>query len=220
MCIHSSTLLRVRRAQKPRIYKHEGDHSSLRSKEEIRGWGSHVQFMEWEFKMKMVNVIGKAQVLGMAWRRPRIVGSINFSSPQAFRPRETSSGIADPGPMDSPVLTQLFRQLFSHRASRCLARRAPAGFLTARHAPIQHRSMATRRMEGETKNESNWVPRQHTYPAEKAEEIDRYPVVTADMLRKRAQRPKRVKMLLRDFIEGGTDTIWLQEAWTDQLTFL
>jgi hypothetical protein len=58
-------------------------------------------------------------------------------------------------------------------------------------------------MGGETKNESNWAPRQHAYPTERAEEIDRYPVVTADMLRSRAQRPKRVKMLLRDFIEDS-----------------
>lgn len=40
------------------------------------------------------------------------------------------------------------------------------------------------------------------FPQERAEEFERYPMVTADMLRSRRERPRRVKMLLRDFIEG------------------
>ncbi|KAF2199648.1 DUF185-domain-containing protein [Delitschia confertaspora ATCC 74209] len=105
--------------------------------------------------------------------------------------------------MDSPVLTQLFRQLFSHRASRCLARKLPTNLLAARHAPIQRRGLASRRMEGETKSESRWVPRQHVYPEGRTEEFERYPMVTSDMLRNRRERPRRVKMLLRDFIEDS-----------------
>jgi hypothetical protein len=94
--------------------------------------------------------------------------------------------------MDSPLATQLFRQLFSHRAARCLAR------------PNQCRAMASRspRLAGETKRESRWTPRQNAFPNERMEEFDRYPMVTADMLKMRRERPRRVKMLLRDFIDG------------------
>lgn len=104
--------------------------------------------------------------------------------------------------MDSPLVTQLFRQLFSHRASQCLARGTrPA--ITAAHAPqIQRRGKATRLGAGETTRESKWTPRKNVFPHERAEEFERYPTITSDMLRSRKERPRRVKMLLRDFIEG------------------
>jgi hypothetical protein len=35
-----------------------------------------------------------------------------------------------------------------------------------------------------------------------SEEYQKYPMVTADQLRGRRERPRRVKMLTRDFIEG------------------
>jgi hypothetical protein len=35
-----------------------------------------------------------------------------------------------------------------------------------------------------------------------SEEYKKYPMVTADQLRGRRERPRRVKMLTRDFIEG------------------
>jgi hypothetical protein len=105
--------------------------------------------------------------------------------------------------MDSPIITQLFRQLFSHRASRCLARGARPALSTAcrGHAHIHRRGMASR-LEGETRRESRWTPRKNAFPNERAEEFDRYPTVTAEMLKTRRERPRRVKMLMRDFIEG------------------
>lgn len=113
--------------------------------------------------------------------------------------------------MDSPAVTRLFRQLFSHRAAQCLAREGrPALAQTARAPQIQHRGKATaaprttlRLGEGETRRESRWQPRRNAFPHEREEEFQRYPLVTSDMLRSRRERPRRVRMLLRDFIEGN-----------------
>jgi hypothetical protein len=58
------------------------------------------------------------------------------------------------------------------------------------------------RLEGETKRESRWTPRQNAFPNERMEEFERYPLVTADMMKLRRERPRRVKMLMREFIEG------------------
>jgi hypothetical protein len=70
--------------------------------------------------------------------------------------------------------------------------------------------VATRRGDvGETTRESRWTPRKHAFPHERTEEFDRYPLVTAEMLKNRRERPKRVKMVLREFIEGKTWSIEL-----------
>jgi hypothetical protein len=112
-------------------------------------------------------------------------------------------GASTQAPMDSPLVTNIFRQLFSHRASQCLARGARPALQAARTPYIQRRGKATRFAEGETKRESRWTPRKNAFPQERTEEFERYPVVTSDMLRSRRERPRRVKMLMRDFIEGA-----------------
>ncbi|EOD49043.1 hypothetical protein GTA08_BOTSDO02554 [Neofusicoccum parvum] len=102
--------------------------------------------------------------------------------------------------MDSPVVTQLFRQLFSHRASQCL--RAPSLSL----ARPQRRGLASGRGDDgsvKTSSESKWQQRTDHFPVERSEEFKRYPMVTADSLRTRKERPRRVKMLMRDFIEDS-----------------
>lgn len=50
--------------------------------------------------------------------------------------------------------------------------------------------------------ESHWQQRTEILPPDKAKEYERYPMVDASALRTRKERPRRVKMLTRDFIEG------------------
>jgi hypothetical protein len=48
----------------------------------------------------------------------------------------------------------------------------------------------------------NWQPRNLLAVPDKQKDFDRYELVTAFDLRTRQMRPRRVKMLMRDFIEG------------------
>jgi hypothetical protein len=93
--------------------------------------------------------------------------------------------------------------------------RSSTGSCIARTPHIQRRGKATRYAEGETKRESRWTPRKNAFPQERTEEFERYPTVTADMLRSRRERPRRVKMLMRDFIEGRKLLIPRVEKLTD-----
>ena len=54
--------------------------------------------------------------------------------------------------------------------------------------------------------------RMEGFPPDKMRDYERYPMVTAGMLRGRKERPKRVKMLARDFIEGDCSSI--EDHWT------
>jgi len=108
--------------------------------------------------------------------------------------------------MDSPLVTQLFRQLFSHRSRQCVARSSIARRTrppVQQHARIQRRGVASKSQPAlDPKRESRWTPRQHTLPNERMEEFAKYPLVTADQLKGRRERPRRVQMLMREFIEG------------------
>ena len=50
--------------------------------------------------------------------------------------------------------------------------------------------------------ESLWQPRIELVSVDKGAEYQRYEAVTANDLRGRVRRPRRVRMLMRDFIEG------------------
>lgn len=52
-------------------------------------------------------------------------------------------------------------------------------------------------------SEKVWQPRSAFLQRDRSAEFERYPMVTAKMLAGRKERPKRVKMLVRDFIDGG-----------------
>jgi len=110
--------------------------------------------------------------------------------------------------MDSPLLTRLFRQLFSHRACQSVRSRSELPFRiqgARRHAQRRCISSTSRKREGAgdaSRNESHWQQRSDLFPLDMSEEYQKYPMVTADQLRGRRERPRRVKMLTRDFIEG------------------
>lgn len=104
--------------------------------------------------------------------------------------------------MDSPIVAQLFRQLFRHRPQGCQGRLNPI-----RHAfntVPRLRSYATRASidRGMKTNESRWQQRTHILPEDRTEEFAQYPYISMNELKQRSERPRRVKMLLRDFIDG------------------
>jgi len=106
--------------------------------------------------------------------------------------------------MDSPIVTRIFRRLFAHETCCSLrtvrSPRVPRPFYAHQCRRI---STTAPRQDGGPRQDSNWQQRLELLPEDKSEEFKRYPMVTADMLRNRKQRPRRVKMLMRDFIEGN-----------------
>lgn len=107
--------------------------------------------------------------------------------------------------MDSPVITQLFRQLFRHRTCQITRSHSTLPFRIDHGRRIQRRGITSGGGDdvgSSTRNESHWQQRTDVFPVDMSEEFGKYPMVTADQLRGRRERPKRVKMLTRDFIEG------------------
>ncbi|EFX00783.1 cog1565 domain containing protein [Grosmannia clavigera kw1407] len=109
--------------------------------------------------------------------------------------------------MDSPVVSRLFRQLFRHldcRPRRNFAFLASSLQLARRHQlhHQQHRPYASAPRRDRS-NESDWQQRTDLFPADMSVEYAEYPMVTAQDLRLRRERPRRVKMLMRDFIEDS-----------------
>lgn len=119
--------------------------------------------------------------------------------------------------MDSPIVAQLFRQLFHHRPHGCQGRLLRHGLSVhhERHQDRRHhgrhqRAYATRasRDRGMQTNESRWQQRTHILPEDRRDEFAQYPYVSARDLKGRTERPRRVKMLLRDFIDGQSLLLW------------
>ena len=112
--------------------------------------------------------------------------------------------------MDSPVLTQLFRQLFSHPACQSSNpivgssyRRVIRGQYL-RLSACQRRSLLTRKTNPKTRDsegESFWTKR-GDYPRDISRQMREFPTITAKDLRNHRERPTQVKMLTREFIDG------------------
>ena len=78
---------------------------------------------------------------------------------------------------------------------------------------LQSRSIATERGgKSLDKNESDWQQRSNAFPADKSDEYMKFPMVTAKDLRGRKARPRKVRMLMRDFIEGWSLALLFQSV--------
>lgn len=111
--------------------------------------------------------------------------------------------------MDSPIVTQLFRQLFRHGHPACQSRRNLTNLASAIHHGRQLRQIRALSSEhrrrgalSTSEKERQWQQRSNVSPVDRTEDLGRYPTVTAKDLRSYKERPRRVKMLMRDFIEG------------------
>lgn len=106
--------------------------------------------------------------------------------------------------MDSPIISRLFRQLFTHRPCQSLLAHSSVPFRIhgARHGRRTQVRCVSGGGDGMSRNDSHWQQRTELFPMDMSAEYDKYPMVTADQLRGRRERPRRVKMLMRDFIEG------------------
>lgn len=107
-------------------------------------------------------------------------------------------------------MAQLFRQLFHHRPPGCkgvrnitqlrngLRTTTIVGHSQSRFYATKHRSSD----RGMKKNESRWQQRTSILPQDRSAEFAEYPYISIDELKQRTERPRKVKMLLRDFIDG------------------
>jgi len=109
--------------------------------------------------------------------------------------------------MDSPMVTMLFHRLAAHHFCQHNQHVIPSASTVGHQwryisvpTSTSPRSHAKR---PKTSAESSWQQRTDHFPLNKAEEFKRFPTVTADALRSRKERPRRVKMLMRDFIEDS-----------------
>ncbi|KAG6199078.1 hypothetical protein E4U10_005493 [Claviceps purpurea] len=129
---------------------------------------------------------------------------------------ELSSSFASTGAsaMDSPIVAHLFRQLFRTRPAGCRSRLhewRPASTASRhfqRQRPQQACSYATRAPRpsldrGMKSNESRWQQRTNLMPEDRMDEFAQYPNISMAELQMRKERPRKVKMLLRDFIDDS-----------------
>ena len=106
--------------------------------------------------------------------------------------------------MESPLISRVFRQLFSHETCSRVRYSWPTLPRILRTSAGQIRKLSSQnRTDDDSARGSNWQQRTDLFPEDKRRDFERYPMVTANATKGRKERPKRVKMLTRDFIEGG-----------------
>ncbi len=106
--------------------------------------------------------------------------------------------------MDSPLASNIFKRLLSHQTCSRLRFHPPTcgRLLFSALGRRYYRSSQENDGDEDSRQTSDWQMRTEIFPPDKLRDYERYPMVTSDMLRSRRERPKRVKMLARDFIEG------------------
>ena len=105
--------------------------------------------------------------------------------------------------MDSPAVTRIFQQLFARPSRRCL-HLANAARRNSGPSLNQYRQYSARRSDTLKDGGSSWQQRIDAFPKDMSRQLKEYPRVTARDLQHRTQRPRRVKMYTREFIEGST----------------
>ena len=106
--------------------------------------------------------------------------------------------------MDSPLASTILRRLLSHQTCSRVRFYPPTPGQALLNAPGRRHYRSSKEDDGDddSRQTSDWQMRTDIFPPDKLRDYERYPMVTSGMLRSRRERPKRVKMLARDFIEG------------------
>lgn len=107
--------------------------------------------------------------------------------------------------MDAPTISRVFQRLFSHEiCSKVRYRPAMSNVISHRAFSQSPRATAGGRPATRVTNlDSDWQQRSDLFPVDKSKEFEKYPMVDSTMLKIRKERPRRVRMLTRDFIEGS-----------------
>ncbi|KAG8527103.1 uncharacterized protein KY384_008532 [Bacidia gigantensis] len=107
--------------------------------------------------------------------------------------------------MDSVPLSKIFRRLLSHQTCSKLRYHdpTPRKLNTIYYGRRYYRKSRGDEEYREDKQLSNWQQRTEILPPDKLQEYQKAPMVNANGLRSRRERPKGVKMLTRDFIDDS-----------------
>lgn len=106
--------------------------------------------------------------------------------------------------MEVALSSRIFKRLFAHET--CSVLRYSAAIQSPGTGSIRHRSTTSKAAQESIRDRTSWTHRSLLFEDAKDKEFSRYNHVTADQLRHRTTRPKKVSMLMRDFIEGQYTT--------------
>src|SRR5690554_4233125 len=110
--------------------------------------------------------------------------------------------------MDNPLVSSLFRALFRHRPCRIPRTTSLRRVLPVLPRRPQHRTFLNYRDDLKIKSSGGeWHAKSPYIHLDMAEEFKRYPLVTAEELSTYRERPKRVKMLVRDYVDGTSPAL-------------